>query len=334
MKSSLIIFGLFISLSCFSQEKQEVKTFVDSALTLLKEKSLYADRVNWKKVKKQSHRLAKNAQTIEESFEAIQYAFSSLKDHHGMMRLGKKEFRLEGEGMPKQDSLITSIIMKGPKIVIRKMGDVGYVKIPHMPLTTQTQIDKYANMLNDSVCRLSNLGVKKWIIDLRLNAGGNFRPMLAGINSLLCDMALGSFVNNKDKMTDSFEISGKQLFINGKQEVSIKNSCVTSCDQPVGVLLGSSTGSSGEVTAIALTSRANTKFFGERTFGFANSTQGFYLAGKKAYFLLTTAQLKNGKGKAFDHWLEPDFKFQHAYNPDVEKDQLVDEALKWLNIQK
>ena len=332
MKFYLLIFSFLISTYSFSQEKenQRVHSFIDSTINLLKEKSLYADRVNWKKVKKQAHSLAKNTNDINETFEAIRYAFSSLEDSHGMIRLGKQEFRLEGKDLPKQDSIITAEIMKGPRIVVRKMGDIGYVKVPHMPLISQAQINKYANMLNDSICKLTNLGIKGWVIDLRLNAGGNFRPMLAGLNSILCDISLGSFVNNKGDNIDSFEIRNKQLFLNGKQEVEIKNPCSATCNLPAAVLIGSSTGSSGEVTAIALTSRENTKFFGERTFGFANSTQGFYLDKKNAYFLLTTAQIKNGTRKAFDHWLQPDFTFQYSYNPDIEKDQLVDEAIKWL----
>ncbi|MBD1208285.1 MAG: hypothetical protein H9535_07645 [Ignavibacteria bacterium] len=250
-----------------------------------------------------------------------------------MLRVNKHEFRLTNHHIPKQDSLIVTELSKGPRIVIQRHGEIGYVRIPHMPFVEQTQIDKYANMLNDSVCKVSSVGVKAWIVDLRMNAGGNFRPMLAGIASLLCDGILGGFVNSDGKTSEVFELRNGQLFINDNQEVTVSRIFKQNCQLPMAVLIGSSTGSSGEVTAIVLTGRSTTKFFGQPTFGMANSTQGFYLSNKQIYILLTTAQLKNSKGKKFNNRVLPDQTFKHSIQLNLENDKLVEVAEKWLSSQ-
>lgn len=328
------LFGVLVSTSnvCAQapQPAREIAVVLDSMINLLKEKSLYSPRVNWDNVRQQAHVLAAGKENIEQAREAFQFIFSSLQDTHGMLQIGQHAFRVPGNGAPVQDSIIVKELYKGPRIVVKRWGNMGYVRIPHMPMVTQQQIDRYANMLNDSICRMSS-GVKAWIVDLRMNAGGNFRPMVAGIASLLCDGIWGSFIDYHGGVSGVFELRDGQLYLDGKQEAWVTKSCERTCAVPMAVLLGTSTGSSGEVAAVALSGRENTTFFGQPTFGFTNSTQGFFLANKQVYLLITTAQLRNRKGKVFDSRVLPDFSFDYPFQLDLEKDQLINEARNWLS---
>lgn len=315
-----------------AQVPDSIKRSVDSVLLILQQKSLYAKKVNWEKVRKTTYSLLKNPQNIEDTYEALTYAFSQLKDYHGQIRVGKNQtFSLKNPAKERQDTnMLKELFSKPPRIVIAKLGEFGYIRVPHMNPLAEDEINKLASRVSDSICKLNKGVVKGWIVDLRVNVGGNFKPMIGGLASLFCNGTLGYFVNNSDKIDDSWQIKNGQMFLGEIQAAKTQPSCSVDCSLPVAVLIGPSTGSSGEVTAISFTSRPNTRVFGERSVGYANSTQGFYVGGKRIYMLLATALIKNNKGKIFNHFIDPDVLYPSTIQLNKIEDDLVLKSLEWL----
>ena len=334
---SVTVFFLFFISQISAQMPDSVKQYIDSSLLIMQQHSLYTKSVNWKKIRSQTYLKAGQAQTINDAYEALTWAFAQLKDYHGMIRIGTNEaFRVKNP-LPdnRQDTVMLSQLFKSPpKVVIAKIGNYGYIRVPHMPQLSETGINKAANDLKDSVCKLNGLGVQGWIVDLRVNVGGNFRQMIGGLAALFCNRQLGTFKDYKGNATESWRVEGGQMFIGNTQGAKVANACEVGCNLPVAVLIGPSTGSSGEITAISFSSRPNTFFFGERTAGYANSTQGFFVGGKSVYMLLTTALASNSKGKLFNHLVEPDVVADAKINLDTITDELVKRVAEWLRQKK
>lgn len=332
MKKAYLFIIFFSMFKLNAQIPDSIKKHVDSVLMIMQHQSLYTKKVNWNKVRNTAYSLAKNAGTIEDTYSALVYAFSQLKDYHGQIRIGKSEsFQLKNPAKERQDTnMLKELFSVPPRIVVTKIGDYGYIRVPHMSPLSDSAVNKAATRLKDSICKLNTGVIKGWIVDLRVNVGGNFRPMIGGLALLFCDGLIGHFVNNKGEVNDSWEIRNGQMFVSGRQAAKVQSSCSVNCGLPVAVLIGPSTGSSGEITAISFSSRSNTRFFGERSAGYANSTQGFYVAGKRIYMLLTTALVKNNKGKKFNHFIDPDVKFTSAIQLNKIEDELVLKSVQWL----
>ncbi len=73
---------------------------------------------------------------------------------------------------------------KAPGLLTKRWENIGYYRIPggstrNLAFVTQ--------MLADSLCTLQPATVKGWIIDLRLNTGGNIWFMLPPLAGLIGD---------------------------------------------------------------------------------------------------------------------------------------------------
>jgi C-terminal processing protease CtpA/Prc len=90
---------------------------------------------------------------------------------------------------------------------------------------------------------------------------------------------------------------------------------------PVAVILGSRTGSSGEITATALIGRHGVRSFGTPTAGFVSSNETFMLADGAA-LLVTSAYIRDRTGHEYRGPLTPDEPTQPG--------AAVDAARHWL----
>jgi carboxyl-terminal processing protease len=144
-----------------------------------------------------------------------------------------------------------------------------------------------------------------WIIDLRKNTGGNMFPMLTTIGPIAGTGILGKFVYRSGE-GDSWGYRSGATFYNDhevlKSQVVVED---ISSDIPVALLLGNRTGSSGEITAIGLFGRPNTRSFGQPTRGVPTANNDYDLP-DGAKLLVTTALTADRSGKLYDSRIVPD----------------------------
>lgn len=340
IKIIILIAPFFFISSTKAQLPDLVKKYIDSAIYFMQEKSLYGKNINWIKIKDSALLLAKDAQTIKEAFPAVAYAFKQLKDSHGMIANEDTFYRLPPH--INFDSVLSPAIkqafLKGPKIVTGFAADkIAYLRIPSMNIQSQEAIDKRANMLRDSLCKLLATNPRGIIIDLRLNGGGNSAPMITGISPLFKKQLLGYGVDRNGKTISATKLKDGILVDEKNQPmVNIKNTCVPAANIPIAVLIGPATASSGEILAVFLKQQKNVKTFGAPTAGFCNATEGFLFMEQKGYVLLTVNRIADGSKHIYsDMLVKPDAAVTGEENyENIAVDAAVTAAVNWIQKKK
>ncbi len=330
-KYLIIVFSFFSVAKCFSQA-DSVKQYIDSSLVILKNNSLYSNNINWKKITKQVYSKAKLAKTKAETFDALKIAFHALNDKHAAYYQYNDQYRIDNTELNNRisDSL-KAAWKRGLKIDNRMVDDIAYISIPTLSIGKQVDIDKYANWIYEAVVKLNKKNPKGWIIDLRMNGGGNIRPMLAGLAMFFNEGIYTYYVDKNGVASDKSGFKNGDFVIDGKVQAEIKGKIKTIENSKIAVLIGPGTASSGEGVAIVFSQKKNVKLFGTNSAGLANSTNGFVFNNNQSYYLLSVAKIADKNKKIYPEIVKPqvyiagDESFANLPN-----DTAVKEAVKWI----
>jgi|GEM_PF-614235 len=315
-----------------AQMADSIKNYIDSAIGILQQNSLYASRVNWLAMKEAVHQKAAGARTKAEIFGALTLAFTALGDKHAAYYHYDDMFRLPDTLLDNRygDS-IKAAWKRGPGLFEQMIGDFAYINVPFMGVTKQEDIDRNANWLYEAVSKLAANSPKGWIIDLRRNAGGNIRPMMAGLAMFFDDAVLGYCIDRAGRATDETAVKDGHFMIDGKVQAAISNKIAALAHSKVAVLIGPGTASSGEGVAAIFKQRQHAMLLGEVTAGRGNATEGFVFNNDQSYFLISTASLGDKNKKALPEFVTPHVvvKANNAFsNPGA--DNVVKAAVDWL----
>lgn len=334
MKQSLIsLVLLLLSLGTRAQKPlpDSLQKHIDSCLAILKDNSLYTTQVNWRKIIPLVYNKASNAATKADCFEALKIAFDALDDKHAAYYHYTDEYKLNNDALlSRYTDSIKAAWLSGPVIITRLINNIAYLRVPFMGVNKQKDIDERANALYTAVTTLQQQNPVGWIIDLRLNGGGNIRPMLAGLAPFFEDGVVSYYADYRGNLTDKASFKEGDFLMDGVKQAAIIHKTESLSTAKVAVLTGAGTASSGEITAAIFKQRKNTRLFGEHTAGLANATGGFVL-GNDVYFLISTARITDKRKKALPELVKPDqlIKGNDAFHA-PEKDIVVGAALKWL----
>jgi carboxyl-terminal processing protease len=316
-----------------AQVKDSIKVHVDSAINILKSHSLYSNQVNWRQLTSKIYKSLDTCKTKADTFAALKTAFNALGDRHAAFYHYDNQYRIENtELISRYSDSLKSEWKKGPRILTYMIGTKSYIRIPYIGATKPTDIERVTKEIRDKVHKLAVNKPKGWIIDLRLNAGGNIRPMLAGLSAFFQDGILGYYVNRDGIKQEQIEFRKGELIINNESPIDRDEHKIDLKGSDISILIGPGTGSSGEGLAIYLKQRGKSKLFGEPTAGLANSTQGFIFDNDNAYFLISVSRLANRHGKILPMQISPDFRVvsnDHFSDPD--SDKVIMRAIQWLD---
>ena len=329
----IMVFVLLVSLKSQGQLADSIKLHIDSSLAVLENNSLYAKNVSWPDIRKRVYAAAGSATTKAGTFTALKIAFDALGDKHAAFYQYDDEYRIPNDALlARYTDSIKATWKKGSRIVKQMIATTAYIRVPFMGAGKQEDIDKYANWLNDTVAALQKNDPASWIIDLRLNGGGNIRPMLAGLAAFFEDGVVGYCIERDGSATDESAFSNGNFTITGISQATIKNKIPSLAKAKVAVLIGPGTASSAEGVAVVFRQRKGTKLFGEHSAGLANATNGFVFNNNNSYFLLSVANLGDKNKKVLPEYVTPDVtvKSNDAFN-DLSKDTVVQAAIKWLS---
>lgn len=330
---ALILLLLFTGLAAAAQAPlpDSIKKHIDSCLAILETNSLYSPSVNWHKIRQMVFAKAKNAKVKAGTFEALKIAFDALGDKHAMYYHYDDQYKLNNDVlMARYTDSIKAAWLEGPRIVHRMINGVAYLRVPFMGVNKQKDIDERANALYRAVKDLQEQAPTGWIIDLRLNGGGNIRPMLAGLASFFPDETVSYYLDHHGQASDKSTFKEGQFLMDGVVQAKIDSLIPGFPQAKVAVLTGPGTGSSGELTAAIFKQRAHTKLLGENTAGLANATAGFVI-NNDVYFLISTARIADKHQQALPEVVIPDItiKGNDAFHA-IDKDLTVLAALQWL----
>lgn len=150
-------------------------------------------------------------------------------------------------------------------------------------------------------------------------------PMIDAVSGLLGDGVLGTFEDTSNQITPWILKNGKatigqQLGSAPEPQAQVGN------DAPVAVLIGPSTASAGEFTAMSFKGRLNTRFFGAPSAGYVTANQPVPMP-DGAVIVMTTGWGVDRMGKRYSDRLVPDEDTGAGGSA-------LDAAITWLSTQK
>jgi len=315
-----------------AQRPDSVSRYIDTAIQLFKSTSLYADRLNWNSIEDSVQLLSLNAATYKEADAAIIWAFAQLKDTHGFVST-KDSFYRYNNGEQRTFSKAILAEYQKPRSVKAFMlsHKIGYYKMPAVLIGSNTaKMKEWANILSDSLCALMQAQPQALIIDLRMNNGGNSAPMFEALKPLLGKSYKVYSADSKFRIRKEVADSAAQAYL---QHAVPDRLCVPlNPNMRIAVLIGPGTASSGEILAMALSSRPQTRLFGEPSIGVCNATNGFLLP-NSFYCLLSESYVADYKKRINKAQIvKPDVYISSENDNYINPadDPTVQAALQWL----
>lgn len=303
-----------ISLSVlYGQTPKSVKKYIKQAIDIVKNKSLYADSLNWKKIENEVEIKSKNLKTIDQCAVVTEYLITELRlagDNHS--------FLLKNEKAKKIASNNNDIKEPTGKYL---GNNIGYVNVPGIMSINHSVCMDFASKIQSIIQSIDTLPINGWIVDLRENRGGNMYPMIVGLGPLVGEGVLGFFIGKNESYKSAWKYEhGEVGYLKINKPYKIKNENIK-----IAVLIGEKTASSGEMTTISFIGKSNTKLFGQPSGGYTTANQGFKLS-DGAYIYLATSYTADRNSKKYLSKINPDIFVDN----DISNDKCIEEAIKWL----
>jgi len=298
----------------------EASRYLEAALDIMQQHSINREQVDWESLRREARIAASGTSTAEETYPAIGFALHMLGDNHSALLRpddASKLFSAESES--------SEIPKWNPSQGLLLFNRFGYVTVPAFQGLNPNRLTRYANELQDVIEKLDSKDVCGWIVDLRQNTGGNVFPMIAGIGPILGEGSAGGGINaNGEKFLKSYTNGSS-----GRAAVSRVPYTLINSVPPVAVLIGPSTGSSGEAVTVAFIGRLETKTFGQPSAGVTTGNSGFPLEDGAILFLAVTTMIDR-TGRLYGGKIEPDVAICGDQSQDPLTDETVLAAVDWL----
>ncbi len=333
MKLKLLIFfslNFLAVINVISAQPADVKFLVDTSISIMKNNAVNANSVDWHSITSNALAKAKDVNSPYGLGEIMRYLYKSINDFHGAFFYKDSTFQWHRNKTQVPDSIMNEWKKGIQSITMVLEKNIGYLRIPSMPVAIQEDFNTKAQNLNDSLCSLLAKNVKGVILDLRLDGGGAMHPMILGVEQLLGSGHIGSFINKKKQ--DWF-IKDNGFFVDTALISKITPSCnINAHNIPIVMLISPYTGSAAECFIIAFKGRKNTVLLGSKTAGYVTVNTGIPI-NDTAFMNLAIGSNADRNGNIYKDAIKPDIPFKSIdkFN-DVADDEKVKAAIKWLKL--
>jgi carboxyl-terminal processing protease len=275
----------------------EARAHLEEVLQLMQQWSVNRKTINWESFTQRVYEAARNAQTVEDTYPAIQLALTLLEDQHSQYYTADRTlFRGDNPVTCQENYPVPQVSMNNPAI--------GYVKVPPFGGTAE-QANQYMRTLQSHIRNTDHEGIRCWVVDLRGNLGGNMWPMLVGIGPILGEGEVGRFVDPEGKVNVWSYTGGTSRLDNMVLNQLIDSYRLRNPNPKVAVLTDRTVASSGEAVVIAFRGRVDTRSFGNPTCGLSTANGGFHLS-NGAYLNLTVSTMADRNGNLYGKAVDPD----------------------------
>ncbi len=328
----LLVWFLLFSTCSFSQnfKNDSIKSFIDTSVELIEVNSIHIE--NLRDIKSELYDKSQNMNSIDEIAPLYSEVFKQLNDYHGGLKYKGKTYGWNGPN-PRTNTYLKDKI-KIDKRTHSKVIDkqIGYIRITGNNDFAFKKVDSLASDIVSHINAVNSDKIKGWIIDLRLNTGGNMYPVLLGLKEFIGENVIfGGFRDAQNKSTGNWEIKEGKLLIDGivlDRQSDLDYPIKT--DIPVIILTSCYTASAGEMTALSFIGRNNTSVVGEPTANYTTAVQGFEI-NENAGINLSTDYVVDRNLKVYKSNILPDFEILGGDNlEDLKKDLKIIKALELL----
>ncbi len=317
-------------------KNDSVKQFVDETLLIIQKNALNKDKINWATLRKDIYEKTKDASDIDAVLSIYPYLFEKIEDHHGWLSYKSKNYRWNKDNRNRENTAVKNAVNKYKSVYTTLLNkNIGYLRIPGNSDFNAKKMDSIANNIVEEINKVNSNRIKGWIIDLRINTGGNMYPMIAGISDLIGNNEkIGGFITSANEADGDWFLKEGNIYIDTTQVLNRQKLKTPIKKQiPVAVLISCYTASSGEMTAISFIGRKNTKLFGEESAGFTTTNQGFKI-NENSGLNLAVGYVTDRNGKIYTENIKPDTEILTGDNfEDLLKDRKIINAVKWIKNQ-
>ena len=276
----IVLLIIICNTSAYGQHytrKDSITIFTDSVFNIVQEKNLYREKIDWLTYRKKFLAKALTSESFEASLPLFNTIWKELGDNHtGFSYKGNTITNAKSyTGQEFSPALLERYQQGNFEFECKVLNNqYGYIFMPPINLPSGKNMESMAQSMYNTILKTAHENeIKGWIIDLRLNIGGNSWPMIASLYELLGDgPVVGWQIEGKIKkmVLDNGTITDKEDYLivdrtNKKDLSKIKVALITSVI----------TGSSGEIVAIAFKGRENTIFIGEPTAGYTTTNNTY-----------------------------------------------------------
>lgn len=263
------------------------------AIEVIRSRALGGDRIDWMKAEHELLAALPADASVARARPLVAEAVRRLGDPHATVKLAA-EASTAPRGAPRGEQGAGAGQQSNPgprqtppipsRAVATVLEDgVAYVLIPGCAEPTVEGLRDYATVLRAELLAAAAGSPKGWVIDLRLNGGGNLWPMMLGLQPLLGEGVMMTSLRRGDGPA-RFGLSRDAAWIDwgGGPETQLdfgerSPPPVRLGGARVAVIIGPWTMSSGEATAICLRTVPGSRVFGERSAGLTTVTKDFEL---------------------------------------------------------
>ena len=300
---------------------KEVKVYLKAFKNIVKTYSLYKDSLNWKQIDSDLKYLSKGINSIDAVGSPKNHILNMLKeagDNHSFIS-PKAAFE-------KSQNSQTSTSVPYSKLLDH---NIGYINVPDFSSRNDSVKVQFATKIQGLIKTLdTEHTIKGWVVDLRDNPGGNMHPMLAGLGPLTGEGTSGHFISGKDKASVAWFYKDGAFGVGQNVTTQVENPYAIKQSNPkIAILIGSKTGSSGEMTAVAFIGKENTKLFGQTSAGYTTTNQDYALPnGDRVY--LASGYISDRNGLIYPKNLKPDVLI---IEDNKDTDKTLELAIDWLH---
>jgi C-terminal processing protease CtpA/Prc len=217
----------------------------------------------------------------------------------------------------------------------RLPGDIGYIAL-YFVAGPPDRLAEYGTAAREVIATVNTSPTCGWVVDLRLDRGGAYSPMVGGVGPILGDGTFLGWRWRDGRQTWVTYDDGRILddgrdiapFLAELPEVALHRP-----DPPVAVLTGPLTTSSGEATTLGFVGRPHTRLFGQTTGGFTTGDFTFMLFDGTQLYLAGVA-MTDRTGTTHMGGITPDELVAIDWTTyGTKHDPVVNAATAWLSEQ-
>lgn len=294
---------------------RRVNEFKNQLIRAIRDFTCFNDSLNWPQLEMELGILVTGMRSINETHALTAHMISALK------KAGDKHSFVQ-DGATSRKYATTNLDVRHPRSEFLE-PDIGYLYVPGFKSTDAVTMRRFAGDIQKQIRDLDAVQhVRRWIVDLRENTGGNMYPMIAGLGPLLDTGVLGYFVSRGQWLAWYFRNGGSGS--NGRVLLQMENSYQLR-DKPLGiaVLVGPKTGSSGEMTAISFAGQENVRFFGMPSGGFTTGNTSHRLSNGTVLYVASSRVADRSRRMIWSQFV-PDELVR-------DEQQLITIAKEWLD---
>lgn len=313
-----------------------VKSYLDKSLLIIEANALNSKNVNWKELREYVYNKTSGAKRYEDILPIYPYIFEQIDDHHGSLKYKNKTYSRDRSDDVQVNNTIKAATKKYSFVRSEKIGEeIGYILIPGNNDFRGQYMDSISRDIKNAIAKINDKKIKGWIIDLRINTGGNMYPMIAGLTEFIGEGRVGGFITPTHQPDGDWIIRNGTFYVDSVKVTPVKyEGYPIKKDIPIAILISGYTASSGEMTAITTIGRDKSILIGEPTAGYTTTNLGFEL-NEYSGLNLAVDYASDRNGKIYPKNINPDILVINGDDFEVlNKDEKIQKAISWLRKNK